>query len=371
MAGSPDTVAHILGADPLPWLLASDEAPARWIALTGALGLGESEPEVVAARAAAVAGPVVEALLARLPAWGEDLAVSGHDRPTYLPNVLSLLADLGLGAGDDQRVERALDALAEHQDADGRFLSFGRAPGHPQPVWGTLPCDTHIITEVLVRFGRAEHPATRRSLERIAADLGQTNQGPAWTCLPDPATRFRGPGRKGDVCPQVSLEALRAFARLPAAPRPPGLDGAARTLLDVWRRRGEAQPYMFGHGSRFKTVKWPPFWYSVLAVLDCLGRYPQVWREGPVEDRRAVAELVACLVAYNVAADGTVTPRSAYRGFEGFSFGQKKQPSPIATALLVAVAARFGDLAEDIAAVDVTRLGSSKGGTGTPRPPRT
>ncbi|HET6533620.1 MAG TPA: hypothetical protein VFH03_23780 [Actinoplanes sp.] len=52
-----------------------------------------------------------------------------------------------------------------------------------------------------------------------------------------------------------------------------------------------------------------------------------------------------------------------------FSFGQKKAPSGFATARLLAVLHRVDDLAGDAAAVDVTALGSSKGGAGTARPP--
>ena len=126
---------------------------------------------------------------------------------------------------------------------------------------------------------------------------------------------------------------------------------------------------MFGHGSRFKTVKWPPLWYGSFWMLDTLGRYPDLWTNSDDEDRRCLAEMVACLIAYNVAADGTVTPRSVYRGFEGFSFGQKKVPSPIATAMVAGVVRSFASLAPEIATVDIACLSSSKGGTGSPRLP--
>ncbi len=130
---------------------------------------------------------------------------------------------------------------------------------------------------------------------------------------------------------------------------------------------------MFGHGYQFKTVKWPAFWYGVLPVLDTLGRFPALWsgRDAREEDRRAVAELAACLVAYNTDEEGRVTPRRAYRGFESLSLGQKREPSPTATALLLAALAPLAELAEEIAAIDVASLASSKGGSGTPVPPKT
>jgi hypothetical protein len=165
----------------------------------------------------------------------------------------------------------------------------------------------------------------------------------------------------------VTLQALRTFARLPADDQPEGLQDVARVSLRAWRMRGVEKPYQFGHGRQFKIVKWPPTWYGAYAMLDTLGRYPQLWRDAGTDpaDGRALAELAACLVAYNVSPEGTVTPRSTYRGFETFSFGQKKRPSPLATALLLAVLHRLDDLAPAAAAVDVTALFSSKGGRGT------
>lgn len=355
---------ELFHADPRPWILRSEEAPARWVALTASEDEVQDD-EVGAARAEAVASPMVQELIARLAPWDEYVGVSGHASPAYQPNLLHLLADMGVRGGDDGRVEAAVDDFCAHQDGDGRFLAFGRAPGHPDPIWRSLPCDTHIITEVLIRYGRGDHPATRRGLERVAADLRATNQGEGWTCIPDPAVGFRGPGRIGDICPRVTLEALRVFSHLPVFERPDGLDVAARTMLRLWEKRHGQRPYMFGHGDRFKTVKWPAFWYGILWMLDTLGRYPGVWQEGP-EGRQTLAEMLGCLVAYNLSSDGTVTPRSVYRGFELYSYGQKKQPSPFATALTMVVVLRLAELAGEAMLVDVAGL--SEGHVRTVRP---
>lgn len=124
-----------------------------------------------------------------------------------------------------------------------------------------------------------------------------------------------------------------------------------------------------GHGRQFKTVKWPATWYGAYEIVDVLGRLPETWRGRP-DDRRSVAEIAACLLAYNVASDGRVTALSVFRGWEMLSLGQKKRPSPLATALVWSRLAPLMDIAEEVAAVDVMRLGSSKGGSGTPMPPR-
>lgn len=362
--------ARMLGADPLPWLLASDEPSARWLALTGLLDRSPYDADVRDAHAAVIADAGTRELVGRLRDWETPAVLSGHDSPGFGPNLLCLLARIGVRQGDHAAIDWSIEAMLRHQDEDGRLAACAVSRANPDGAWGSLLCDAHAIAEVLVRFGRADEPAVRAAMARIEADVARTADGPAWPCIP--SLGFRGPGRKGEPCPQVSVEALRTLALLPPARRPSVAVDVARTLLELWRRRGDTKPYMFGHGVTFKTVKWPPFWYSVLAVLDALGGYPELWRgrDARPEDRRSVAELAACLVAYNVDADGRVTPQSCFRGFDGFSFGQKKLPSPFATALVATVLRRFDDLADEVAAVDVLALGSSKGGSGTARPPK-
>ncbi|HET7247492.1 MAG TPA: hypothetical protein VFJ07_21960 [Streptosporangiaceae bacterium] len=363
--------ARLLGADPVPGLLACGEPAAVWVARTAVLNQKAGDPHVVAARATVLADPGTAALIGRLPDWTAPGKLSGHHDPRFAPHLLNLLADMGVTETDHPKIGRLLDQFLAHQDTGGRFLSFGAARAGQGPVWGSLPCDTHAVTEVLVRYGRAGDPRVVRALARIADDLTTTAQGRAWLCRPHTVTGFRGPGRKGDFCPQVTLQALRAFAGLPASARPGGLTGTARVALRAWRIRGAEKPYMFGHGMAFKTVKWPVTWYGAYAVLDTLGRYPKLWRGQGSDpaDRAALAELAACLVAYNAGPDGWVVPRSVYRGFETFSFGQKKRSSPFATARLLAVLHRVDDLAGHAGAIDVAALASSMGGQGRAVPP--
>lgn len=362
---------HLLGSDPVRWLLDCDEPAARWVALTALLDRRPGDPEVQAARQAVLADPATTELVARLPDWTAGERLSGHNSPSFAPNLLNLLADMGVAAGDFDVIERLLDAMLAHQEPSGRFPSYAAIRGTEDPVWGVLLCDSHAVLEVLVRFGREHDPRVQAGLERMAADVTGTAQGSAWPCLPHSASGWRGPGRKNDFCPMVTLQALRTFARLRTPLQPGRLPAVARVSLRAWRVRAMEKPYMFGHGRQFKTVKWPPTWYGAYTMLDTLGRYPALWRgdDHDPADASALAELAACLVSYNVSADGTVTPRSTYRRFETFSFGQKKQPSPLATALLLAVLHRLDDLAPAVAAVDVRALASSKGGRGIAVPP--
>lgn len=362
--------------DPTPWLLAAEEPQARWVTL--AYLVPASPPaDLAAAHTAVLAHPATRSLLDRLPRdWAAPADVAGHNKPELATNLLDLLADIGVTPQDDPRIPPLLDAMLEHTDADGRFTAHGAQRTGP-PVWGCLHCDTHAIADILGRFGRASDPRVRRALTAAEADLEPTSLGRTWGCRPDPVTGFHGPGRAGDPCPQAALEALRAFSWLPPDQRPASLTQSlpevVHTSLEVWRQRGTHKPYMMGHGRQFKQVKWPATWYGAYEIVDVLGRLPHAWRDNP-EDRRSLAEIAACLLAYNVASDGRVTPLSTFNGWAMLSLGQKKQPSALATALVWSRLRRLTDavpgLAEEIAAVDVMRLPSSKGGSGTPMPPK-
>ena len=319
----------LLRADPRPALLSSDEPFARFVTLTAVLGRPEGDQEAQTTRAAVVSDPRIGALVDRLPDWEAGFTFGGHQSPAFPPNLLRLLHSLGVRAGDFQAIERSLDAMLRHQADDGRFLTPGAG------AWASLPCDHFAILEVLLLFGRLEAPGIRKGLARATGTFAETGQGPGWLCLPDPVAKWRGPGRKNDACLQVTVEALRLFALLPAAARPRGIAGSAKTVLRAWRRRHEEKPYMFGHGARFVDGKWPPTWYDASAVLEALAAYPSVWKgkAASAEDRGSAAEIVRALGS-TFGSDGLVTPRSCYRGFESYSFGQKKRSSPWATARL-------------------------------------
>jgi hypothetical protein len=358
--------------DPVSWIESSPDPAARWLLLTAVLGREDDDPSVIEAHRAVVAADGTHALVDRLTGWEAGEALSGHDSPKFAPNLLSLLADMGVRRGDFEAVDATLDQMLLHQDPSGRFMSFAPPRGGQAPAWGALLCDSHAIIETLVRYGHGTDARVRTGVDCMLADLADTDQGRAWPCRPDPRTGFRGPGRKADLCPQVTVEALRIAGRIPGVALRPDVVGAARVLLGVWTNRAQRRPYLFGHGRGFKTVKWPPTWYRVDAVLDAVSRFPSVWERASAHetDLQAVVEMAACLLAYNVDHNGRVTPRSTFKGFEAFTFGQKKEPSEFATARLLALLQPFASLASDVRAIDVSALTSSKGGTGTALPPQ-
>lgn len=359
--------AGCLAADPVPWLLASAEPFAIWATLHGVFGLERDEPEVRDAHAKVLADSAVAELIDGLPSRLSP-SVADHHSPTFVAGRLVLLAEMGLERGDSPRIDALLETLIATQDSSGRFRPRGTTR---QTTGSASPrCEHNAITEVLLRYDLGDDPRVARAVKRLLADVRTGGQGPGWCCVPS-RTSVASVMRRLDVCPQIELEGLRVLATLDAAHRPRTALDAARTPLEVWRRRPDERPYQFGHGYQFKTVRWPSYWYDVLGVLDTVGRYPELWR-GPhatEADRTAIAEFAACLIAYNIDGDGRVTPRRVQRGYEQFSFGDKSAPSPFATARALTALARVAELADRIAAVDVEALASSAGGSGTAIPP--
>ncbi len=333
MASKREAWLSLLPSDPRRALLASEEPFARFVAMTAVLGKSEDDAEVRGARKAVVADPGVRALVDRLPGWESPFVFGGHNSPAFPPNILRLLHGMGVRAGDFPAIERMLDQMLRHQADDGRYLTPGGTTGKKPSAWASLPCDHFAILEVLLLFGRKDAPGIDKALARVRETFATTTQGRAWHCIPDPVAKWRGPGRKNDACLQVTVEALRLFALVDASERPRQLATAAGTLLGAWRNRAKEKPYMFGHGKRFVAGKWPPTWYDASAVLEAVAPYPSIWKgkTASVEDKESAKEIVQAL-ASTFGPDGMVTPRSCYKGFEAYSFGQKKKPSPWATA---------------------------------------
>lgn len=110
---------------------------------------------MVGAHRAVVADAGTRALLDRIPDWTAGDRFGGHDSPTFAPNLVALLFDHGVEAGDDPRIGHILDQMLDHQDADGRFQSYASERISEPAVWGALLCDSHAVLDVLIRAGRA------------------------------------------------------------------------------------------------------------------------------------------------------------------------------------------------------------------------
>jgi hypothetical protein len=309
-----------LPADPRRRLTQSEEPFTVYRTLVDLLDFPKTHSVVREVRKSVLADERIQELVQNLPNNWASYLVKGHQRPDYPPSVLLLLFDFGVEKEDFPEIEKLLSQMLKLQDIEGRFQSLAQFP-RSKPMIGSNLCDTHIITEVLLCGGYDETEEIGKSLEFIRTHLKETSQGIAWKCEPNSVSKARGPGRKDDICPQVTLEALRLFSHLPKKKHPENLINAGRTLLRCYEKSKENRPYMFGHGSQFKKLRPPFFWYNIGEVLDTTSRYSELFQESSFQD-------MFSRVITKADDNGMFTPESIYLPLKKWSFGQKKVESP-------------------------------------------
>jgi hypothetical protein len=98
-------------------------------------------------------------------------------------------------------------------------------------------------------------------------------------------------------------------------------------LLGHWQRQKEVKYYLFGVGSDFRKLKYPFVWYDILHVVEVLSRFPYIHT-----DPRFQGMLAA--ITDQADAQGRCTAGSMYQSWKGWSFADKKNPSPWLTVLV-------------------------------------
>jgi hypothetical protein len=109
-------------------------------------------------------------------------------------------------------------------------------------------------------------------------------------------------------------------------------------LLWHWEHQGERKLFMFGIGTDFRKLKYPFVWYNILHVVDVLSRFPFIHTDERFQ------EMVQVIT--NQADDtGRYTANSMYMAWKGWSFADKKTPSPWLTFLVLRIQKRIGETA--------------------------
>ena len=322
-----------MAIDSTEWLLQSDEPWTRYRTLVDLLERPEDDADVEAARAQIVAHPQVQNVITQARTWPGP-ALKRHNDASHPIHALSTLADFGLRANDPDLTE-AVGAVLACQSADGAFQtlvnvakSFG---GTGEDAWSWMLCDAPTLLYVLLAMGLRDDPRVQRAVHHLVGSVDDNG----WRCVVAPELgKFRGPGRKADPCPIANVYALKAFAQVPELLESPAARAVSEMLLCHWEHRSERKIYMFGIGSDFRKLKYPFVWYDILHVVDTLSRYPFVR-----EDSR-FREMVETITS-QADEEERYTASSAYQAWKGWSFADKKNPSPWLTFLVLRVLKRL------------------------------
>lgn len=316
------------------WLLQSNEPWTRCRTLVDLLDRPQDDAEVQAEQAAMVTHPQVQALVAEAAAW-PGYAIRRHNDAGHPLHKLGTLADFGLQAGDPG-LAAALEAVLTHQSAEGAFQSLINIPrafgGDDQEHWAWVLCDAPVLLYTLLAMGMRDDSRVTRALDHLAGLVEENG----WRCVAAPELgRFRGPGRKTDPCPIANVLALKALAQAPGWLDSPAAHAGAEMLLRHWQLSAERKPYLFGAGTDYRKLKYPFVWYDILHVTDVLSRFP--FTHG---DPR-LTEMVAAITA-QADGQGRYTATSMYQVWKGWSFADKKSPSPWLTLVVLRVLKRLG-----------------------------
>jgi hypothetical protein len=315
------------------WLLES-EPWTRYRTLLDLLDRPNDDPTVQAARRDMLAHPQVKALVAGASARTQ-LPVKRHNDAGHPLYQLSTLADFGVRA-DDPGLPKITNAVMKHQSPEGAFQSlvnisqaFG---GSGEDQWSWMACDAPTLLYVLLAMGLGNDPRVQRAAQHLAGLVTEAG----WKC--SAATelgKFRGPGRKADPCPIANVYALKALALVPDLCDSPAARQGSEMLLRHWETQRQVKFYLFGVGSDFRKLKYPFVWYDILHVMDVLSRFPFLHADP------RFGEMLAALTAQS-GPDGRYTATSMYQAWKGWSFADKKAPSPWLTFLVMRIQKRLG-----------------------------
>ncbi len=325
--------------DVIQWLLESDEPWTRYRTLVDLLDRPEGDADVQATRAEMLTHPQVQTLIAEAANWG-DRPLKRHNDASHPIYKFSTLADFGARADDAPLgggvgMSAGIEAVMAHQSPEGAFQTVVNIPktfggtGEDTRMW--MLCDAPTLLYALVAMGLRDDERVQRAVEHL---IGLVDDN-GWRCVAAPeAGKFRGPGRKADPCPIVNVYALKALAQVPGLLDSPATHTSAEMLLLHWEHQSERKLYLFGIGTDFRKLKYPFVWYDILHVVDVLSRFPFVHADPRFR------EMVDTITA-QADEQGRYTAASMYRAWKGWSFADKKTPSPWLTFLVLRVQRRI------------------------------
>ncbi len=328
-ADEPNGMQHEL----IEWLCTTGEPWVRYQTRTQLLGQPETDPEVGLDRQRTVTHPKVRQLIATIARWNSAV-LKRHNDASHMLHLLPVLSELGVRSSD-AGMDRLLQVVLEQQSADGAFLSRLTVPrafgGSGEETLAWMLCDAPTTLYALIKLGLKDHPAVQRAKDHLLSLVSDDG----WLCESDPGLgKIQGPGRKADPCPYANLIAVKALVAVPELQNHPAVRKGAETLLQHWEHQRERKLRMFGIGTDFRKLKYPFVWYDILHVAESLSQL--AWAR---TDARLL-EMVAT-IASKADAQGRFTAESVWMAWKDWDFGQKRQPSPWLTYLVLRLLKRF------------------------------
>jgi hypothetical protein len=318
----------------IDWLLTSEEPWTRYRTFIDLLDQPEDAQEVITSHQALLAHPLVRTSISDASGW-PGYALKRHNDAKHPIYKFSTLADFGL-TGSDPMLEQAAQAVLDHQSSSGAFETIIFIPkafgGTDQDKWAWILCDSPTLLYSLLAMGFSDELAVQKAVTHLVS-LVQEN---GWRCTASAELgKFKSPGRRTDPCPIANLFVLKALSQCPDHLDSPATRIGTEILLHHWQVRKEKKYYLFAMGTDFKKLKYPFVWYDILHVVEVLSHFPYVYADPRFR------EMIKTITS-QAGPQGRYTASSMYCAWKGWSFADKKNPSPWLTFLVLRIQKRVG-----------------------------
>lgn len=297
----------------IDWLLDGAEPAVRHRALRELLGRTADDPEVMAAREAAMRTDPIASILAAQDADGWWARPGPGYLPKYTSTVWQLIFLDQLGAdGADPRVARACEHVLEHTTTSaGGFGAVSSGGGRPAPST-VVHCLNGNLLRALIGFGHLDDERVWRAIEwQVAAITGEGDIRFYRTSVPGPG--FRCGANDGLPCAWGATKALLGLARIPHDRRTSGVRRAIEAGVELLLSRDPSQAdYPMGYGITKPNGSWFKLGFPSGYVTDVLQVLEAVCEAGVAHDPR-LEPAIAWLLTQQVAP-GRWANRYPYTG---------------------------------------------------------
>ncbi len=335
---------HELAPETLAWLLEPDAPAVRHVTLRRLLDRPADDPEVVAARHAAMAAePIAAILAAQQPAGFWEKEGPGY-ATKYRGTVWQLVFLDQLGADPaDGRIARACDYVLGHSlGSNGGFGASGALAG-PPPSSSVIHCLNGNLVRALIGFGRLADERVQMAIEWQARAI--TGEGVAhWFASGTSGPGFACGPNQGLPCGWGAAKAMLALARVPPAARSPLVDRAIKVGIGfLLACDPSTAAYPMGWGNARPSGSWFRLGFPSGYVADVLQVVEALSELGCAGDER-LGNAFTWLAAKRDAR-GRWRNEHAYNGKTWVDIERQGQPSKWVTlraAVVLRAAAKTG-----------------------------
>ncbi len=316
-----------LKGDSLEWVLESQTPEVRYLALRDLLELPETDAEYRAARRAAHRDGPIASILGKMDQDGYWVAPGPGYNPKYRSTVwaIILLAQLGAGVEEDERIAQACKYLLEHAlSPNGQFTITG-APS------GTIDCLQGNLCWALMELGY-EDPRLEMAFDWMARSV--TGEGIATSEDRQAEIRYYagkcGPnfacGANNKLpCAWGAAKVMLALGKLPKERYTPVIKRGIQKGVDFLLSVDPAEAnYPTGYANK-PSGNWWKFGFPVFYVTDLLQIVEALATLGYGNDPRLQNALK--IIREKQDENGRWALEFEYTGKTWVEFGKKKQPN--------------------------------------------